>query len=142
VTGSAFDGTKARPSTEAIPTATPTLVPLTAEFFDDANWHDNVTNNTRITVDQTGRYVIIGQCQWENNSAGIREAAILVNSTEEASASQDATTGVQTLQNVVTQMDLTSGDIVELELTQTSGISLNTFGSTGGGTALTVQRIK
>ncbi len=42
-------------SNVSLTTGTSNILAFNTERFDDGNWHDNVTNNSRITVDFTGR---------------------------------------------------------------------------------------
>lgn len=57
-------GTKAYATvSQSIPNASLTAIALTSEDYDDAGWHDNVTNNSRITVNFSGRVAICANIQ-------------------------------------------------------------------------------
>jgi hypothetical protein len=53
-----------RSGSQTITTGTPTKIQWNAEVVDVDNWHDNVTDNTRITVPETGLYIIQAQTTW------------------------------------------------------------------------------
>lgn len=48
-------------TTQSIANGTETVLAFNAEDFDTGGWHDNATNNSRITVDFTGYVRVIGQ---------------------------------------------------------------------------------
>lgn len=53
-----------RTTTQTINNDTATTVQWDSEVSDVGNWHDNSTNNTRITVPDAGVYTLAGQAVW------------------------------------------------------------------------------
>lgn len=51
-------------ATLTVATATTTAVPFAAEDFDTDGMHDVSTNNTRLTINTPGVYVLAGTCYW------------------------------------------------------------------------------
>jgi hypothetical protein len=85
-------------SNQTIPTSTVTPITFDTETFDTDGYHDNVTNNHRLTVPSGlgGYYLIQAQVRWENGSGGgsYRRAWIRVNgSTIIAESIYPVTTG-------------------------------------------------
>lgn len=54
----AFSGAQARSAVQLNITTTPSAVPFASEDFDTGTYHDNVTNNSRLTIPATGKYRI------------------------------------------------------------------------------------
>lgn len=98
------------------------------EIYDTENWHTS-TNNTRVTLDTAGKYLINGSIEFVANAAGIRSAALRINgSTGTYIASQSsASLGsiLATTVNVTMTIDLAANDYIELIAYQTSGGALN-----------------
>ena len=134
-------GTSVTPNAvQAIPNSTWTAIDFQTEDFDDNDWHDDVTNNSRITVDTTGRYICSGQWEISNNGNGDIGIAISVNGTREVVTRIDTgTTGDNKRLVISYPLALTANDYVELEIFQTTGSSQNTVAA---GTNLTVLRVK
>lgn len=88
--------------------------------------HDNVTNNSRITIVVAGIYTVIGNLEWAGvNATGVRQAEIRLNgATHLAITSVPAASSVQPL-TVATTYKLGIGDYVELTGFQNSGGALN-----------------
>lgn len=61
-----------RTTNQTLTTGTETAVAFTSEEWDTAGFHDNVTNNTRLTAPYTGRYLVIACLRWESNATGVR----------------------------------------------------------------------
>jgi hypothetical protein len=81
--GGSFSGATVNLSadlTNFLSNATWTAITFTAEIFDTDDYHDNSTNNTRLTVPAGVNYVSLhGQVQFSNNSTSFRHVAILKN---------------------------------------------------------------
>lgn len=56
---------------QTINSTTSTAVAFAAEQWDDAAFHDNVTNNSRMTIPTTGRYVVIANIIWDAQTLGV-----------------------------------------------------------------------
>jgi hypothetical protein len=113
---------------QSINNNTDTSLALNSERFDDAAFHDNSTNNSRLTVPTgyTGWYAISGNCQYANNSTGLRQTSIMVDGTTYLAVNlQPAVSGATTIVNVSCVYYLTAGQYIELRGYQTSGGSLN-----------------
>lgn len=114
-------------------------VAMNTEILDPLNWHDNATNNSRITPTIPGFYTVIGNVQLAGGTGGTnprRWAAIRVNgSTQYFGTVFPASAGAVNLgmQVVVPDLQLNgSTDYVELMAGQDSGsaILIGDFGST------------
>lgn len=72
------EATRAKRATDLSSTSiSETAIALTGEDFDDGGWHDNATNNTRITPPTTGRYRVRGQMEIENASGTNIDSVVL-----------------------------------------------------------------
>jgi len=122
-----FDGASAfADSAFNIPDNVETAIPLDDESFDTKSFHDNVTNNTRITI-PTGvsRVSLTGQITTANASAGtFLQFRIDINdsgNTPAATTTIPRATGLEA-QNVSTgPIDVVSGDYFELKVLQDTG---------------------
>lgn len=65
----------------SVPNNTPTLITFDAENFDDSGWHDNATNNSRVTVDFNGRVMLSGQVDFGSSDNGPFTVEVLKNGT-------------------------------------------------------------
>ena len=112
---------------QAIPTATWTKLALDEEKFDTGGFHDNVTNNTRLTVPIAGRYLFHGSNQFIANATGLRLMRVLKNNTtviaECGGWPGDGSVGTRC--NVVGMEALAEGDYIELQVWQNSGGDLD-----------------
>jgi len=120
-------------SSQSIATSTYTAIAFQAEIFDTDAFHDNTTNNTRITIPagKGGYYLFIGKSNIADSATNIRVMRFFKN-------------GATQLQNIAftgrvedtpqftfsTIANLTAGDYVELSFLQNSGSSLD-FGAGG-----------
>lgn len=107
---------------------------LTAIQFDTEEWdtddmHDNATNNTRITFNHEGKYVIGGAAAFDDNVTGYRGLDILKNGATQLAADLRMTitvAGVDTyVATPVTCDYFVRGDYIELRAIQNSGGALN-----------------
>jgi len=103
-----------------------TAVNLGAEDEDIPGWHDNTTNNSRVTVDEDGLYEIIGRVVWAGNATEMRRLTITVNGT---SVAMDDAVPVPASFSSTNQckkvVRLTAGQYVELKAAQTTTGNLN-----------------
>lgn len=131
-------------STSSPATSTGTVLPMQAEVFDivqsgDSPMHDNSTNNSRVYVRTSGKYIISGQVTFANNSTGIRQAYVRLNAagspgggSQLTLANAPALTAVPTSVPIPTvTVPLTAGDYIELFGWQNSGGSLATVAGQG-----------
>lgn len=118
---------------QSIPNGVNTAIQFDTELYDTDNIHDVAVNNTRLTCNTAGEYLISGAVRWASNGTGVRVSFISVNGTARI-AQQDAAAPAGTYafsQQLVTQYHLNAGDYVELLVYQDSGSALNveTYGS-------------
>lgn len=110
---------------QAITTATNTVLAFDTERWDTNTFHDNVTNNSRLTATTKGLYQIIFNGEWAANATGIRQISLRLNGTTIiASEQRDATTSAMRM-SVSTQYQLSATDFVEVLVHQTSGGNLD-----------------
>ena len=118
---------------QTIATATTTALIFNSETFDTNGFHDNTTNNTRITIPAgySGKYLIQGSTRYNPNVTGRREITITLNGGGSI-ATGEFTPSASTFMSTpnFTIASLTAGDYVELKTYQDSGGNLATFGST------------
>lgn len=130
-------GCKVRRTTDqSIADTTNTGVSFDTEDLDTGGFHEGVTHPDRITIPAglDGWYVIGGTAIWENNASGLRECAIAVNGLTSqyfiSAARQNASTANQLRQNINGLAYLIEGDIVRLEVHQTSGSTISLISET------------
>jgi len=109
-----------------LPDATVVILAFNAERYDTDSIHDNVTNNSRLTCQTSGKYAIVGQVYISSGGAGDRFIWLLLNGVDIiAQAAQDKLTGKTALLLVSTIYDLSATDRVELVAYQASGGALS-----------------
>jgi hypothetical protein len=99
-----------------------------SEDFDTDGFHDNSTNNSRLTIPtgMGGKYLVVASIDWASNSTNERYVAIIKNNTTEYATSRiTANSTAETAQSVSAVLDLAAGDYVEVQVYQTSGGNLN-----------------
>ena len=113
--------------------AAATIVDWDAESFDTHDLHDNATNPSRITVPIAGKYIVIGNAQWDPNATGLRQAEIRLNNTSTIGVARGMAITVAAEESFVTAFViavLAAGDFVTMRAYQTSGGALNLLSST------------
>ena len=107
---------------------TDTVITFNAEEFDTDGFHDNSTNNSRITIPngKGGKYLIIATLAFSANATGVRAGYFKKNgSTNIILGYQYQTTSSFTFRASVSGIvDLTAGDYIEHLGVQTSGGNL------------------
>lgn len=70
-------------ASQTIANATETIIAWNGEKHDTNGFHDNTTNNSRITIPtgKAGYYLVYGQHRWDNNATGRRLITIYKNGT-------------------------------------------------------------
>jgi hypothetical protein len=129
-------------SSQSIANSTDTYVTFAAETFDTDSFHDNVTNNTRLTIPTGlgGKYLFTAIVGFDTNTTGRREAIMFRNRTTVIASTLVApTTGNWTQWGFSQIIDASAGDYFELRVWQNSGGSLNLPSSTTGGTTFACQ---
>jgi hypothetical protein len=121
---SSFTGAYAYTSgNQTVPNATFTAIAFDLENYDTSAYHDNTTNNTRLTIPsgKAGYYQFTGVMRYGNSSTGRRIGLIEKNGTTEVAFMEVATGSTLTsvLVNVTTYASV--GDYFRLMAYQTSG---------------------
>lgn len=109
-----------------------TVLSFNQETFDTDTMHDNVTNNSRITINTPGVYLIKGQVSFASNTTGLRQILLHKNGTGlYASASAAPANGDRTTHQISAIVQAAAADYFELAANQTSGGALNIEGVAG-----------
>jgi hypothetical protein len=118
----------------SIPNATDTAIPFASESYDTDSMHDTVTNNTRITINTPGVYMIAANVTFAGSSVGSRSVYLRLNGSTvigymTEKVTDDATQGGGV--TITVARKLNAGDYVEVMARQTSGgaLALSTSGS-------------
>jgi hypothetical protein len=135
--GSAFVGCSLGKSAQTISNNTNTAVAWTSESFDTDAFHDNSTNNTRITIPagKGGKYSISGVIFYvgtNTNSTGNRNLAVYKNGSYVGdivsySAAAAGTTRISL--NFAIVLNLVATDYVEIFTDHTAGTAIDVTGS-------------
>lgn len=116
---------------QSLSNATTTVITWDLEHYDTNSFHDNATNNSRITipVGYGGKYSIQVQLNWNTNATSYREARVrlngstLLNYVQAQAASSGGTANILT-----TVKALAAGDYIEIQGEQGSGGALGVTG--------------
>ena len=131
--GITFVGCSVKRSTnKTISNATWTKIDFDQENFDTNTFHDNATNNTRLTIPsgQGGYYLITWNAIFASNNTGYRATCITKNNAVVAGSSSNAIGGIAVGYTPVGQqfvLNLTAGDYIEMQVEQTSGGNLTLY---------------
>jgi hypothetical protein len=114
---------------QTIANTTTTSLTWDAELYDTDSFHNNVTNNSRITIPsgKGGKYLIGTQWTWAGNTTSYRIGFFTVNGTQNFEAYGTAQDSVYTGRASYVLMDtlsLSAGDYVEVKVLQNSGGNL------------------
>lgn len=129
-------------SNQAVASVTDAMVQWNAETRDADGFHDNATNNTRLTVPagEAGVYRAVAVVTFSNNSTGIRDLYIFVNGVKRAVMTRSIVGAQVETVMLSTQLDLAVGDYVEAGVWHNAGVSVDvTFSETS--TYLELERI-
>jgi hypothetical protein len=113
---------------QSISHATNTALAYTAESYDTDAMHDNATNNSRLTVNTAGKYLLSGGVDWgTDTTAGRRFCGLRLNgSTFVKFVESGPPAGSGNLRQEVTDTyQLAASDYVEVVVLQSTGGSLN-----------------
>jgi hypothetical protein len=110
---------------QSIPDITATYLAFDSERYDTDTIHDTTTNNSRLTCQTAGKYIIVFQATFAANATGKRHFWIRLNGTTNiAYNKQGLDSDNEIMVPVVTIYDLAVGDYVEAGVYQNSGGSL------------------
>ena len=119
-----------RSTAQAIPHAAWTAIAFNAvDDYDFGAMHDPSTNNTRLTASASGVYQVEALVPWDTSTSGDRLGRIVKNGSEHVAYVGQTTTsnsGVTPSTFVSTQVFLSAGDYIEVEVYQETGASLDT----------------
>jgi len=112
-----------------------TILNFANELYDVDGYHDNSTNNSRITIPtgKSGKFILNGALACAANATGMRRIYILKNGSNiKLLISLDPlnSTGDFTMYSFATTVDATAGDYFQIGLYQESGGNLNTRSGT------------
>jgi hypothetical protein len=113
---------------QSISNTTFTALPWNQEDFDTDAFHDNSTNNSRLTVPsgKGGKYLVSGFLCWDSDGNGTRELWVYKNGSQFKQIRLSAVTKL-TSQQISITMDLVATDYVQLYVYQDSGSTRTAF---------------
>lgn len=129
--GTTFAGAYVTNSTNpSIANNTLTTLAFNTETYDTNAYHDNSTNNSRITIPsgKAGYYLVTAGGQWELNSAGRRELYLHKNGSSIAGNEVTANAAAYPTNALSVPVLLAVGDYLEIKLYQSSGGNLPYYG--------------
>ena len=117
-------------TTQSVNSSTSTNVSFDSELLDTSGFHDNATNNERITVPagKAGKYQLILTIAFAGNATGYRETSILKNGTPIVYGNTPPTANAPTF-TVTTIVSASVADYFTSQVYQTSGGALNVVGT-------------
>jgi len=130
-------------SGQSLSNTTQTTIDFNSELFDTDGFHDNSTNNSRITIPsgKGGKYFIYARGAFDGNGTGSRAVSVRKNGSdlvcEIHTWNAGSTYGASC--DVAQIATLNAGDYIEMRLFQSSGGSLNTQGGDFDGYYNTLQ---
>jgi hypothetical protein len=133
----AFVGTSVTKSTtQSIANATYTVISWDGEEFDTDAFHDNSTNNSRITIPsgKAGKYLITANLNIESGGGNFRIISIYKNGTATGDNTIATVSGFTTIVTKSIVMNLAVGDYIQVYIYQNSGGALNINGTSLFGT--------
>ena len=116
---------------QSISSSTYTQITWNSELIDTSSFHDNVTNNERITVPTAGYYKFFIQLEYAANGTGERDIFYLLNATSGAGTIiyKGPGSSVDNFSHQTTFiLNLAANDFVIAQTYQTSGGALNVVG--------------
>ncbi len=94
------------------------------EVYDPNSLHSITTNNSRITVKESGIYKITASVYWPDNTTGVRILELIRSGTAIGSARSASDANGRSAQNATTVVPVTAGQYIEVSLYQNSGGNL------------------
>jgi hypothetical protein len=123
---------------KTISNSTVTVDDFAAEDFDTNSFHDNVTNNSRITIPtgKSGKYLVQTCSAYASNGTGTRQSYIYKNGSNILYFEGATGIGNRSDNNSVV-LDLAAGDYLQFYTHQNSGGNLTLFGNGSFGSTTT-----
>jgi hypothetical protein len=112
--------------TQSIANNTQTSLAFNQERFDNDTMHDLVTNNSRLTCNTPGIYLISGNVEWAVNATGIR--TLIIQHSIAGAIARISRPGAATYplaQSVTCLWNMAAGQWLTLDVYQDSGVALN-----------------
>jgi len=112
---------------QSIPDTTSTALAFDTESWDFGGFHDNLVNNSRLTIPRAGIYDFGAFVRFAANSVGQREVEIRLNGSSALAEDRRNALATATVIGVTVSgsHQFVVGDYVEVFVTQTSGGALN-----------------
>jgi hypothetical protein len=128
--GSTFVGAQVtNTSAQSISNGAYTALNFQSEIYDTDGFHDNATNNTRLTIPtgKGGKYLLTCQANFASNSSGFRAIAIMKNgsASQIAYANSNPISGSSFTYAFSCVVSAVATDYFEMNVYQSSGGSLN-----------------
>lgn len=125
---------------------TPTAIQWNAEVYDQGDLHSTTVANTRLTAPVAGKYLVIAQIVWNADATGDRQSEIRKNggagpigiNNSLASAAGGA---INPTHYIVTEIEMTAGDYLEVFGTQNSGGPLGVNGGDSYGSFFMARKV-
>lgn len=130
---------------QTIPNNVATALVFDSTQFDTGAFHSNTINNSRLTISQTGFYMLTSSIEWAANATGVRSLSFRVNGLVGdvlASEVAPAFAANNTTESVTTIAQLNAGDYVEAIVLQSSGGNLSVLHTAGFLPCFAIARIK
>jgi hypothetical protein len=143
----AFVGAKAfNSTTQAVDTATEAALALDSEEYDTNGFHDNSTNNSRMTIPAGlgGYYLLLGYTQFSADGDGGRYMWFMNGASTRIvgmNLALQGTASIQTAVGIQTVAYLAAGDYVSMAAYHVAGNSLNLGGTNENSTMFTIVRL-
>lgn len=109
---------------QSISGGTITALSWNIEIYDTNGYHDNSTNNTRLTAPMAGYYRIGGRVEWSANTTNRRTLAYKINGAGYTAMSKAVATDGENYQSFSDEIFLNANDYVEIVVHQDSGSTL------------------
>jgi hypothetical protein len=101
---------------------THTPIPFDSEIYDSNGMHSTVTNTTRLTVVESGNYIIAGNVYWDGLTTGTNDLWLRLNGASALEAQMQMSTAATSYGHGLSTMRLMgAGEYVELMVFQDSG---------------------
>jgi hypothetical protein len=131
-TAPTFVGCRAYQSGDtSVANSTNVIIGFNNENFDSNGFHDNSTNNSRMTIpaDYAGKYQVFANLAYNGNTSGNRVVDILLNGSIVATSYSGASTTNAITCTINLAMDLAVADYIQVQTSQDSGGTRTVFGS-------------
>lgn len=111
---------------QSLSNTTDTTLAFNSERFDTDSMHDTVTNNSRITIQTAGIYLLSATVSFEANGTGVRVVWLRLNGATKIAQQSAVPPGVNTTDiTIQTVYDLAAADYVQVLAYQSCGSPMN-----------------